>query len=332
VAEVLGDEQVGVEANLLEMGADSVSVIRIANRVEQETGWRPGLEALYRTPTVAALAEAYEEFQRSNTGIGEGQLAQTPSTVIADPEARDRFKREERGIRRFAPEVAPVVLPAALSEEELRNRFLHRRSHRRFLAEPVQFAALAALLGCLRQVRIDGEPKYLYPSAGSSYAVQTYLHVRPGRVAGMAAGTYYYHPVDHRLVPLAAGIDLPADIHDPFVNRPIFDQAAFSLFLVVELEAIVPLYGDHSLQFATLEAGYMGQVLMETAAEQGLGLCPVGLLDFERVRPHFGLGVSHVLVHSLLGGAVDGRAMPWVPTSAYDLAPEALSEREEGEI
>ena len=36
-----------------------------------------------------------------------------------------------------------------------------------------------------------------------------------------------------------------------------------------------------------------------------IGLCPVGIMDFESVRHLFALDESHVLVHSLLGGAID---------------------------
>jgi amino acid adenylation domain-containing protein len=297
VAEVLGIAEVGVEANLLEMGADSVSVIRIANRVEQETGWRPGLEALYRNPTVAALAEAY-------TRAGASQKA---APALVEPTEREGFKKHRLGVRADRGGQG-VHLAVGEDGRAFRERTLGRRSHRRFSIAPLPLARLSDLLYCLAAIPGEDEAKYLYPSAGSSYAVQTYLHIRSGRVAGLAGGTYYYHPLDHRLVPLVPDAVLPADIHDPFVNRPVFQAAAFSVFLVAEMKAIAPLYGDRARDFCLLEAGYTGQLLMSAAPECRLGLCPVGDCDFERIRKLFDLTDSHLLVHSLLGGSIDFEA------------------------
>jgi hypothetical protein len=56
------------------------------------------------------------------------------------------------------------------------------------------------------------------------------------------------------------------------------------------------------------------------------------VVDFARVRELFKLEESHVLVHSLLGGVVDG-SHTWTPTSEAAPPPMAvLDEREEGEI
>jgi SagB-type dehydrogenase family enzyme len=132
--------------------------------------------------------------------------------------------------------------------------------------------------------------------------VQTYLYVRPGRVAGLEAGIYYHQPVDHRLVRLAEASGLEERLYNPHINRPIAREAAFALFLIAQLGAIVPIYRHLGLQFATLEAGLMAQLLEMHAPGIGLGLCQIGEAEFEEVRPLFGLDDSHVLVHSLVGG------------------------------
>jgi SagB-type dehydrogenase family enzyme len=144
--------------------------------------------------------------------------------------------------------------------------------------------------------------KYLYPSAGSLYAVQTYLHLKPGAVEGLAAGAYYYHPVDHALLCLTPDAEIDARIHEPHVNRPIFEQAGFSIFLVARVNAIAPLYGDYSPRFASLEAGHMGQVLMSFAPENKIALCPIGDVEFEPLRAMFDLDEDHVLMHLFVGG------------------------------
>ncbi|WP_198041866.1 SagB/ThcOx family dehydrogenase [Paenibacillus larvae] len=101
---------------------------------------------------------------------------------------------------------------------------------------------------------------------------------------------------------------LSKDIHVPFVYQPIFEQAAFSIFLIADLDAIGPMYGEHAIRLCTLEAGYMGQLLMSGAAAGDLGLHPVGMIEFDSIRSLFKLKDNHVLVHSLLGGVPEYQA------------------------
>src|SRR5206468_3375431 len=125
---------------------------------------------------------------------------------------------------------------------------------------------------------------------------------------------FYYHPIEHRLVMLSADEGLDRDIYHPLINRPIFDAAAFALFFIAQLSAIVPMYGTLSRDFCLLEAGSMLQLLMLTASACNIGVCPIGSLDFLHIRRHFVLDESHILVHSLIGGGVDkDLAIDWSP-------------------
>ncbi|MEI6127830.1 MAG: hypothetical protein WCQ99_14890, partial [Pseudomonadota bacterium] len=54
-----------------------------------------------------------------------------------------------------------------------------------------------------------------------------------------------------------------------------------------------------------LEAGSMGQVLMDHQEEFGMGVCPIGAMRFEGLRSLFGLGQHQLLLHSFLCGPVD---------------------------
>ncbi len=136
----------------------------------------------------------------------------------------------------------------------------------------------------------------------------------------MDGGTYYYRPLDHALVPLRPHAEISRDIHVPFVNAPVFDEAAFSVLLIAQLAAIVPAYGEDSLHFATLEAGLITQLLETEAPACGLGLCQIGAIDFPKIRELFALDPTHVLVHSLLGGAVADAGASIPAASAGDEA------------
>jgi acyl carrier protein len=134
-------------------------------------------------------------------------------------------------------------------------------------------------------------------------------------VEGLSAGTYYYHPRDHGLVWLSDGAHIDRRIHAP-INQSIFDASAFAIFLIGQLSAITPMYGERARDFCLLEAGYMSQHLMTAAPGSHIGLCPVGSLDFEQIRDFFRLEASHVLLHSLLGGRVDHTHQAVRPRSA----------------
>ena len=100
-------------------------------------------------------------------------------------------------------------LPLLALDEAERAAYLARQSYRQFLTQPIPLAQFSDFLGCLLQMPIADTPlpKYLYPSAGSLYPVQTYLYVRPERIEGLAGGYYYYHPAHHQLLPLSQADD-----------------------------------------------------------------------------------------------------------------------------
>jgi SagB-type dehydrogenase family enzyme len=157
----------------------------------------------------------------------------------------------------------------------------------------------------------EGGDKYGYGSAGGLYPVQTYLHAKPDGIAGLPAGTFYYHPSEHALVPIVLGAELSPGIHEPFTNRPTFERARFSLFLVSQPRAIEPIYGDLASRFSLLEAGAMAQALETSAWRYGIGLCPIGWLDFAAVRGLLQLGDGQELLHAHVGGLADADGGDW---------------------
>jgi SagB-type dehydrogenase family enzyme len=314
ISRVLKIERVDPDANLLELGANSVDIIRIANLLDAELNFRPKIEEFYRRPSVAELVKTYEQhLLRGEKGAEElMQSRQTDaqprldsSAVFLDPAEREEFRKRQLGLRRGDNRSQVIQFDAFEPDESLKKRYLERRSHRQFLLQPLLLSQLDDLLSCLRQLTVDGMPKYLYASAGGLYPVQTYLHVKTGRVEGLPAGVYYYHPVDHHLRLLSANVELDRSIHEPFINRQIFDEAAFSIFLIAQLKAIAPIYADHARDFCLLEAGYMAQLLMMSAPGNQVGLCPIGYLDFATIRHLFELEESHELMHSFVGGRID---------------------------
>ncbi|HXA51216.1 MAG TPA: amino acid adenylation domain-containing protein, partial [Candidatus Acidoferrum sp.] len=231
---------------------------------------------------------------------------------------RAAFKLQEPGIRSDGLGGKSISFDPTLSEPA-RQQYLTRRSRRGFATGPVNSRQIGEWLRQLMAIPVEELPlpKYRYPSAGTLYPVQVYLYIKDTRVDGIAGGFYYYHPKDHRLVQLAEGPPLVTGLHH-VENQPAFDSSAFSLFLVGELRAIEPLYGDLARDFCLLEAGYMSQLLLSAGPECGLGLCPIGGMDFDPLRAPLGLGDSAILVHSMLGGGmVEEVAKPSADLRSY---------------
>ncbi len=219
--------------------------------------------------------------------------------VLMDAVERLAFRLRRPALRPVTAH-CEIALPGATPDPAIWHR---RRTVRRYAPDPVPLNRLAELLGALRALPSAeaGLPKYRYASAGTAYPVQVWLHVQPGRVNELAGGLYYYHPDRHSLEPVAAGLTLPDELHLAG-NRPIFASAAFSLFFIAAYDAIRPLYGALARDFCLLEAGYMGQLLMEEAALLELGLCAIGAVNPDRLPAALELGESRELLHSFVGG------------------------------
>jgi polyketide synthase PksN len=186
----------------------------------------------------------------------------------------------------------------------VQNEFLLRATQRSYLHQPVSFSSFSRFLALLRQERRSGAAKRLYPSAGGRYGVQTFVHIKAAAVENIAPGIYAYNPLAHCLhrVGAADGVDVRR-AHFPG-NRSYFNQAAFSLFLIARLGGLQPVFGSESLYLAMLEAGYIGQLLMDRQAEFGMGVCPIGAMRFDAIAPAFQLSPDCRLVHSFLCGPV----------------------------
>ncbi|MCI5193670.1 MAG: amino acid adenylation domain-containing protein [Candidatus Electrothrix sp. AU1_5] len=243
--------------------------------------------------------------------------------TLTDPANRAAFKLKQPGLRRFDDSLCEdVPLPPVVPD---RMAYLARQSYRHFRQEVLSMEALSALLAALQPMNFSESPlpKYRYGSAGSLYPVQTYIWIKPDQVAGLAGGLYGYDPPEHRLVRLSTEAAFDETLHGG-MNRKVFTESAFSLFLISRMSAIEPMYGRLSRDFCLLEAGYMSQLLMEESHRHGIGLCPIGGMRFEPVRPYFELDDDQELLHSFLGGAVSEEQKTSLPalTDAGSSTPE----------
>ena len=303
-ADLLELDAVDPVQDIWDLGATSFTLVQVSNVLKQRYGQRIPVAAVLADPTIDGVARHLAGTLGIDREIA-GVVRDVPADVdYFSVQERDKFKAERWNVRPQATPDRVVMLERSTPDDELLRG---RATRRDFLDGPVSASAVGRLLSILGQALVDGRPRYGYPSAGDTYAVQVYLHVKPGGVAGIAAGTYYHRSDAHVLERLsdAAGID--RSIH--FVsNRPLFDAAAFELYLVGQTHAIEPLYREGGARYLAIEAGHMGQLLMLAQAELGLGLCAIGELAFDRLRPELDLDEGHRFLLGFVGGAVKQRS------------------------
>ena len=221
--------------------------------------------------------EAVEAEIRKLPYVEQAVIVQTDSELVGYVQTNQyendkiNFRLERRGLRVCSPDAFTVPLPPVALE--ISN--YARKSYRRFegdtpndndlrrcleLASACRVPATSEFesvgLGSdftpiwrvLRSVLAPWEsdtnllPKYKYPSAGSTYAVQVYISIPSLSACRVPPGIYYYHPVDHALVQVST---IVAHLDDVVLQ------------LVGKLDAIKPLYNEQSMRMLQLEAGYI---------------------------------------------------------------------------
>ncbi|MEV4306336.1 amino acid adenylation domain-containing protein [Nonomuraea sp. NPDC049624] len=339
-AELIGVEEVDPGQDLWDQGVTSFTMVQVSKALRKRYGRRVPVALLLENPTVTGIAAVVGA--PADTPAPKKPAAEKPSTakpaaeqtvekpvekpaeqpveagVEADgpgevdffsPEDREAFKAAQWNLRPLEPDASLIRLDRLDVPEE---HFAWRASVRDFAPGPLPYRSLCRLLGLLRERRLGDRARHLYPSAGDTYAVQAYLHVTKGAISGVAEGIYYYNPVEHALHLVNGRPELDRTAHFVY-NRDPYDRAAFSLYLIGQTKGIEPLYGEQSLRYLTLEAGYLGQLLMTGQAACGIGLCPIGEVAFDQVRDQFDLDDGHRFLQAFLGGPAEyatGDAVP----------------------
>jgi len=279
VAAVIKQDRVDGAADLFDLGATSLTLVRMAEQIRNEFGTAVPLEVFLDTPTVAGVA-AYVVQQGGQAPVPAGLPCEAPAALsdIALPPVAFR-------VDALVPEYPQACFSGAA----------------------VAFETFSTWLGLLMAGTVGGQAKYRYPSGGGLNPVRAYVYVKEDGVARVPAGAYYYHPESHLLVRVGpSGGAGPAAFGEQ--ARRLAD-AAFAVFFIAEMAAVEPLYGPASAALVTLDAGYMSQLLLGEQAAHGLASSPVADLDVEGLRPLFDLSATERFVHALWVG----RAAPVAP-------------------
>lgn len=217
---------------------------------------------------------------------------------------------EESGVPRRKQDVPEKTI--RLMKEEPQGFYIKRRSVRKFDQSALSFETLSRFLEiiCVRNERNDSSrvpAEYAYPSAGGLYPLDFYLMVKGGRVESVPEGLYRLDPVQRKLF-LINGI-IPGDGTFQYaLNREIFQQSAFSVYIFFRAEVSMPKYQDMAYYYAILDAGFASAYLEIQAYELGLGTCSIGDMRFSKIEKLFKLERGQKHLHTIEVGKRMGSA------------------------
>jgi acyl carrier protein len=117
VASVMQLEEIKPDANLLELGASSIDIVRIVNLSERELAFRPRVDEFYMSPTVEWLAFKYEELGRAGGGA-EAVTAEPPLLNLGALGEMQALKQALAQLKQLSPEEVARLLDAGRADAE----------------------------------------------------------------------------------------------------------------------------------------------------------------------------------------------------------------------
>ncbi|MGP1681156.1 MAG: amino acid adenylation domain-containing protein, partial [Giesbergeria sp.] len=274
VAGLLRQGKVAADADLFDLGATSLTLMRVAEQIRKEFEVVVPLDVFLDNPTVASVGAYVAQEGAPAAPAQGGQAAGAAATALGD-----------------------IALPSVAYRADACIADGRQIS---FSGAAVPLEAFSAWLGLLVAGTGEDGAKYRYPSGGGLNPVRTYVYLNGDGVPGLPCGAYYHQPEDHVLYRVGTSAALAASVFGSDAER--FEKAALAVFFVAEMDAVEPLYRQAAATLVTLEAGYMSQLLLSAQHAHGVAAVAATQPDFDLLVPAFGLAPTERFVHCLLVG------------------------------
>lgn len=172
-------------------------------------------------------------------------------------------------------QLPPPVLPAVAFDELVRAR----HSSRRFLPDPLALAELSTILhagyGIVDTQDLDGEfLERPVPSGGGLYPLELYVLVQ--RVDGLAAGSWHYVPLGHRLERIHEHALPPLLSSEMFLGQAYLIDCSAIIVTTSVVERSLWKYEDRGYRYILLEAGHVAQNMNLCATALNVGSLNLG--------------------------------------------------------
>lgn len=213
-----------------------------------------------------------------------------------DADELNSFKKKQLNRDMFESECKNLKLASNIEYPEYISE---RKTYRSFnKSDKIDFGVFSKLISVFKQLKENGVTKYNYASAGGLYPIDIYIYVKEDRVSNVDSGLYYYNPVDNVLKLFNSSCQITKDAHF-FTNQSIFENSAFTIFLVYNADVTMPKYGGMGYYYSLIDAGIMVGLITTVAETCGIGLCSIGDMDFRKIEKHFSLNRNQIFLHAI---------------------------------
>jgi SagB-type dehydrogenase family enzyme len=189
-------------------------------------------------------------------------------------------------LQKPAPEGAPLfdlVAPEAitLGQMPLMEAFRHRRSRRKFTAEPLTLEELSFLLwvtqGVTQVLSNNKATMRTVPSGGARHPFETYLSLN--RVTGFEPGLYRYLALEHKLCQLRPDASLVAKVGEACNDQDFTGDCAATFMWTAIPYRTEWRYAFLSHKIIAQDSGHLCQNLYLACEAIGAGTCGIGAYD-----------------------------------------------------
>lgn len=170
----------------------------------------------------------------------------------------------------------PLFMGKISTEEALKRR----RSIREYQDKPLTVQEISQLLWAAQG--ITGEYSIrTAPSAGALYPIEIYLVA--GRVDGLAAGIYRYHPKGHELLKVAEG-DKRGELYLASLRQESLRDGAASVVIAAVYRRTTRKYGERGIMYVHYEVGGIAENIYLQSVSLDIGTVFLGAFDDEMVK------------------------------------------------
>jgi len=174
-----------------------------------------------------------------------------------------------------SPAIFPLPKPKTSGNVSVEQALHARRSLRGYSRAALKLEEAAQLLWAAQGITSRSGYRTA-PSAGALYPLETFLCA--GRVDGLPAGVYRYHPEQHDLLLLAEG-DRRAELSAAALGQSWVREAPVVIALAAVYRRVTGRYQQRGIRYAWMEAGHAAQNVLLQATALDLGGVPVGAFD-----------------------------------------------------
>jgi len=181
----------------------------------------------------------------------------------------------------YAEEMIKLPKPRYKSDFSLEEAINKRRSVRSYKDEPLSLEEVSQLLWAAQGITEVSWGLRTAPSAGALYPLKVYLVV--GKVKGLEAGVYEYHPKEHALRKILDK-DKREELTIACLNQSYIKESAVSLVFSAIFGRTTQKYGEREIRYVYMEAGHASQNVYLQAEALNLGTVVIGAFNDFQVK------------------------------------------------